>query len=105
MELTSFLSSPARGANGRRGARVLLDCLPPAFARRTCVPLICGLLGLLPEIVAAANGSAAADMTRSINKARAACVQSVLSAHCKVSSPREAPTSSPPAEVSKMAFK
>jgi len=56
--------------------------LSPALVHLVIVGFACGLLGLMPASVAAANGSAAADMTRSFNKARAACDRIVVSADC-----------------------
>ena len=66
-------------------ARNLLSHLPVSLAQQTPILLVCGMLGLAPEFVSAANGSAASDMARAINRSSAAHVRSMAIAQCKSS--------------------
>lgn len=63
--------------------------------------LACGLLGLMPAIGAAANGSAAADVTRSYIKARAACDRNAITDCCRDAKAATTPLPGTRAEASR----
>jgi hypothetical protein len=71
---------------------------------KTCFPIglvVSALLGLMPAGVAAANGSAAADMTRSYIKARAACDRNAITDCCRDAKAATRPSAGTCAEASR----